>query len=218
MDTLIAEDLLLLLLDDEKGAVRAGTSLPTALGGAVLIELALAGAVAVEDRGRWRTAQVRVEDGAAPRDPVLVDALATVAEKERSAQDLATRLGKGLQDTLGDRLVSRGVLERREDKVLGVFPRTRWPAADSTHEDGVRRQVAAVLVEGADPDPRTGALVALLHALDQAHTVVDRRGMSAREVRERAQQVSEGAWAATAVRDAIRAAAAEVTAAVGGGG
>ncbi|MCW2852517.1 MAG: family phosphoprotein [Nocardioides sp.] len=214
MDTLIAEDLLLLLLDEDKGVVRAGTSVPPVLGGAVLIELALDEAVAVEDRGRWRTARVRAADTVAPRDPVLVDALATVAEKERSAQDLVTRFGKGLKDSLGDRLVARGVLERREDKVLGVFSRTRWPAADSTHEDAVRRQVTAVLVEGVAPDPRTGALVALLHAVSQAHKVVDHRGLSAHEVRKRAKEVSQGAWAATAVRDAILASSAAVTAAV----
>lgn len=49
MTTLIAEDLLLLVLDDVKGTLT--TAYPrTALGGAVLIELALAEAVAVEEK------------------------------------------------------------------------------------------------------------------------------------------------------------------------
>ena len=44
--TLIAEDLLLLLLDDESGKPQT-SALTVALGGAVLVELALAEAVAV---------------------------------------------------------------------------------------------------------------------------------------------------------------------------
>ncbi len=68
MGTLIAEDLLLLPLDDEKGT----TSVPTVLGGAVLMELALIGAMTTGDKpNRWTEAKVRVDDRAAAADPVL---------------------------------------------------------------------------------------------------------------------------------------------------
>lgn len=214
MDTLIAEDLLLLLLDDTKGTVRAGSYLTSALGGAVLVELALAEAVELEEKtSAWRSAKVR-PTGAAPQDPVLTAGLATITEKDRSPQDLVNRLGKGLKGTLTDRLVERGLLERREDRLLGVFPRTRWPAADTTYEHDVRRQVRAALVEGTQPDPRTGALVALLAAVDQAHRVVDHEGMSSREVKRRAKDIATGDWAAKAVRDAVAATVAAVTTAV----
>lgn len=214
MDTLIAEDLLLLLLDDTRGTVRAGSYLASALGGAVLVELALAEAVELEEKtSAWRSAKVR-PTGAAPQDPVLTAGLATIAEKDRSPQDLVNRLGKGLKETLTDRLVERGLLERREDKLLGVFSRTRWPAADTTYEHDVRRQVRAALVEGAQPDPRSGALVALLAAVDQAHRVVDHEGMSSREVKRRAKDIANGDWAAKAVRDAVAATVAAVTTAV----
>ena len=46
--TLLAEDLLLLLLDDEKGSLAATDKVGVALGGAILAELALAGAVTSE--------------------------------------------------------------------------------------------------------------------------------------------------------------------------
>ena len=35
----------------------------------------------------------------------------------------------------------RGIVERREQKVLGLFPRTLWPTVDSTHEEEVRRRL-----------------------------------------------------------------------------
>lgn len=210
--TLIAEDLLLLLLDDESGALN-GTAYPqTVLGGALLIELATTGAAEVEEKQNvWRSAKVHVT-GRPPEDPALRAAYDVVAEKPRSAQELVDRLGKSARDTLAARLVERGLLERRESKVLGLFPRTRWPAVDTRHEEEVRRRLAATLVQGVEPDERTGALVALLSAIDKAHKVVDHRGLPAREVRKRAKAVADGEWAAKAVRDAISASIAAVAA------
>jgi hypothetical protein len=208
---LIAEDLLLLLLDDDSGKLPMGLSdkAAPALGGAVLAELAILGAVTVDERqSRWRAPKVRVT-GPPPPDRVLADALGVVGEKERAAQDLVARLGKGLVATLGDRMADRGVLERREDRLFGVLPRTRWPASDRSREEEVRRTLDSVLVQGTTPDDRTGALVGVLVAIDRAHKVVP--GLSSREVKKRATEVAEGAWATTAVRDAIR----ETSAAVG---
>ena len=219
MTTLLAEDLLLLLLDDESGALDATTDPTPALGGALLLELALDDAVEVHAR-RWAgdvvrpTAQGAGAAGSEPRDPLLEAALATVAEKERTPQDLVQRLGKGVKEQLAERLVGRGVLEVRRDKVLGLFPRTRWPARDSSHEDAVRRSLTAVLVGGAEPDPRTAALVALLHATGRAHKVVDHQGIPAGQVRRRAKEVAEGAWAAEAVRRAVSAATAAVVSSI----
>jgi hypothetical protein len=214
--TLIAEDLLLLLLDDESGKPQT-SQLDTALGGALLVELALAGAVTVNTETKpsiWKQAKVRAEPGVPVDDVVLAEALRTIGERERSAQDLVVRLGKGLGDTLCSRLAKRGVLERHDDKVLGLFPRTRWPARDCAHEEDVRRQLTAVLVHGARPEPRVGALVALLYAVDRAHQTVPHDGLSSGEVRRRAKEAAEGQWAAVAVRNAIAAVTAATTAAV----
>lgn len=205
--TLIAEDVLLLLLDDESGKIAGATTLDAVLGGALLIELALDGLVAVTvPERRWASARVRVSGPALPAEPILRDALRIVREKERRAQDLVPKLGKGRKAELLDRLVQRGLVRREEDRVLGLFPRTRWPAADSRHEQELRGRLHAVLVDGADPDPRTAAVVAVLKAADQVHTVVTAPGVSKREIKRRAEAVAEGAWAATAVREAIQAA------------
>lgn len=214
-DFLLAEDLLLLLLDDERGRLAAADTARPLLGGALLVELALAGAVDVEPgAGRWRSAKVVVTPGASGADPLLGRALAVVREKPRTAVALVDRIGKGVREELQDRLVSRGVLERREHRALGLFPVTRWPAADVEHERAVRDRLEAALVRGLDPDPRTAALIALLGAVDQAHRCVDRGTVPAREVRRRVREISEGDWGAKAVSDAVRAASAAVTSAV----
>lgn len=206
MTTLIAEELLLLLLDDEKGSLRHASYLDTAIGGSLLVELALGGHVeAEEQRSRWgmgAKALIR-PTGALPGDPVLREAYQLVAEKERSAQDLVGRLGRKRRGPLLERLAERGLVRREESKVLGLFPRTTWPAADGRHEADVRRGLEAVLLEGAAPTDRLAALVSLLSALDLAHKVVDRRGRSSGEVKARAKEVAEGDFAARAVKDAI---------------
>ena len=222
MDLLLAEDLMLLLLDDETGAVRQ-THLRPLLGGAVLADLALGGAVDVEEkRGFWHTARVHPVAGRRPADPVLAAAYDEVAAKPRSAQDLVNRIGKPLKDDLTDRLVERGLVRREEHRVLGLYPTTRWPAEDAAHEQEVRRRLGDLLVRGLTPDPRTVALVALLTAVDLTHKVVDREGLSGAEVRKRGktlvEQMDDGEWAAKAVRDAVAAiTAAAATAAVAGG-
>jgi hypothetical protein len=212
--TLIAEDLLLLLLDDESGKPQT-QQLQIALGGALLVELAVEGMVTiVETASLWRSAKVHPVEGARPGDPLLQSAWDTVREKERSAQGLVEKLGKGLSDRLCERLAARGLLERRDDKVLWLFPRTRWPARDTSYEDAVRRALTVILVDGGQPDPRTGALVALLHAVDRVAQTVPHEGTSEREVKKRAKEVSEGQWAAKAVKDAIAAATAATVAAM----
>lgn len=219
---LLAEDVLLLLLDDDSGSLRQ-TYLQPLLGGAVLADLALAGAVEADEEPRfWRTAHVHAADGRRPADPVLTAAYDLVAAKPRSAQDLVSRIGKPLKGELTDRLVARGIVRREKHKVLGLFPSTRWPAVDSRHEEQVRRRLGDLLVRGLSPDPRTLALVALLSAVDLPHKVVDRDGLPAGQVRSRAkalvEEMEEGDWAAKAVRDAVRAiTSAAAAAAVTGG-
>ena len=213
MVTLIAEDLLLLLLDDDSGKLT-GTAYPqTALGGALLIELALTGAVEVEEKVKvWRSTKVHPVAGRAPEDPVLRAGYDTVGAKTRGAQELVERLGKGVQDQLAGRLVERGVLQRVDGRTLGVFPRKRWPIIDPTRKQEVRRNLIAALVQGVEPDERTAALVALLSSIDKAHKMVDHEGLPSKVVRKRAKEIAEGAWAAKAVKDAISAATAAVAA------
>lgn len=212
---LIAEDLLLLLLDDDSGKLNHASYLDTGIGGALLVELALGEHVeVVKGSGMWARAKVHPTSSAPPQDPVLVEALQLVAEKERTAQDLVGRLGKKRREPLLARLGADGILRREEGKVLGLFPSTRWPAVDSGHEADVRRKLGDALVHGVQPDERTAALVALLSSLDLAQKVVDTGGLSGREVRKRAKEIADGDWAAKAVRDAIAAAQAAVTAAV----
>ena len=84
----------------------------------------------------------------------------------------------------------------------------------SSHEAAVRRDIGDVHIRGNRPGEPTAALIAVVTALDLAHKVVDREGLCAGDVRNRAKEVADGDGAAKAVRDSIAAAHTAVTAAV----
>ncbi|HEY7591668.1 MAG TPA: GPP34 family phosphoprotein [Actinophytocola sp.] len=220
---LLAEELLLLALDDESGKVVV-TELDKGLAGAVLVELTLAERVRVAEKGESvRAGRLVLRPGPAPADPILANGLAVLAHREgRKPEYVLDALANDLRRKLADRLVEAGVLRREKRKVLGLFPAERLPAQDSTHEATVRERIRAALA-GARPDERTAALISLLSALNAVTTVVavpDKRAAN-----RRANEIAKGQWAAAAVRKAIEtvyaataaAAAVATTAAVNSG-
>lgn len=212
---IIAEDLLLLLYADATGkAVVERTKVDHALAGAVLIELAMAGRVDIAGENEVeRKGRLIVRDRSPFGDDVLDGALEIIDDKEgRKPQNVLGALAKQLRDRLLARLADRGVLERREEMILGLFPTTRWPAADAAAEAEVRSKLDAALLLGKEPDPRTAALVAMLSAIDSVQKVVD--APDRRAVRKRAKEIAESAWAAEAVRKAVEAVQAATTAVI----
>jgi len=207
---LIAEDLLLLLTDDNSGklVVPAG-EVDVALGGAMLIELTLLGRVDVAGAGESvRKGRLLVNDAGPTPDPLLDEALAQVAGKQgKKPADAVRPLGKGLRNRLYARLGDRGLLRAERGKVLGIFPSRQWPAQEAAHESSVRVLLAHALRVGATDDVRVAALVSLLHALKAVHKVVgpDTVGLPKKEMKANAKRVAEGDWGSEAVRKAIEA-------------
>ncbi|RYU10840.1 GOLPH3/VPS74 family protein [Nocardioides iriomotensis] len=215
---LLAEDLLLLLTDDDSGRLLVtAAEADVALGGARLIELTLAGRVDVTGEGEGRKGRLVVRSSERLGDPVLDDALGIcVAYEGKKPQAVVGPLGKKLREALYDRLVEQGVLRAERGKVLGIFPTSRWPAADAAHERQVRQALEQALLTGLPPQDRTAALVSLLLALRSVHKVVPpkQHGLARRELERRAKQIAEGDWGSAAVRKAVDAMAAATMAAV----
>ncbi|MGW7684496.1 GOLPH3/VPS74 family protein [Kribbella sp. NPDC054772] len=205
---LIAEDLLLLLYDDETGKPIAGSpGLDYALAGAVLIELTLGRKLDITSQGR-----LQVLDDGPTGDPILDERLAFVVNKPgKKPKDQVGALSKRLRDQLLTRLAERGVLEADKGKVLGLFPVTRWPAKDARHEVEVRAKLESVLKVGTAPDERTGALIALLSALNVVPRVVT-DAVDKRALKRRAKEIAESDWAADAVKKAVTEMQAAITA------
>jgi hypothetical protein len=210
--TLIAEDLLLLLLDDQSGKPHT-SHLDLALGGAVLVDLALVGLVEVASHGSLLgSTKLRRAPGAMAGDRILAGALGAVAEN-KPAQRLVVKVGKGLLEPLAERQLRRGVLDRREEKVLGLVTRTRWPSRDPSRKEAIRRALVVILVQGGRPDARSAALIGLLLAVNRLHRTVSHPDASARRVKNRAKEVAEENWASPTIKDAVAVATAATAAA-----
>jgi hypothetical protein len=210
-ELLLAEEALLLALDDETGEDRAEWSSDAALAGAVLLDLARAGAV--EDA----YGALVPAPGAAVEPALLADALAALRAEPRprpAEHWVATlpRALKPLKARVAEPLVQRGVLSERRARVLGLFGTTRYVEDDPEPEREVRRRLEAVLLAGAAPDARTRMLVAVL-----APTGLLERGVP-RElrggVRARAAAVAEQGPVGEAVDAAPRGVQAAITGAV----
>ena len=223
---LIAEEYLLLSLDDRSGKPRIGRDRwEPALGGALVVELALRERIGVtpHEAGWNKRGRVTITDLSPTDDRELDAALHKLAENEgRKLKDLLSqmamrknRLGYGVRDRLLDRLAAAGVLVRAEGTVLGFIPRTTWPAGDPAAEDDVRRRLQGALVGGDTPTERTVALIALLQVTGLLPKVVTSEDKKA--LRARAKTLTEGDWAAKAVKDAIDEAAAAAAGAAAAG-
>lgn len=202
--TSTGEKLLLLLLDDESGLLSRADRLDAVLGAAHLLDLARLGYVTVQaPTRRWGFlvgGTVRVV-GTLPGLPVLRSAYDVVAAEEGDSLAVVKRLGRGQRDALLQRLVDRGLVERRRGRFLGL-PATVWPAVDGEQERRTRGALTAILVHGYAADASSAGLVALLHGLGLSHAVVERGPVPAATVSARARAIVEGDWETTTSRDA----------------
>ncbi|SDM23366.1 GOLPH3/VPS74 family protein [Streptomyces wuyuanensis] len=214
MGVTLAEEIMLLSLDDESGAAKERQAAGWAVAGGILLELVMAGRVTVAD-GRLEVTR------AAPTGVALLDGrleqLAAWARdgRRRKVSDWLTKDQPRAVAATVESLCARGVVTEERHRALGVFPVRRYPEADGSVERELRARLRSAVVDGADPDGRTSGLVALLHGAGlhrQAFPDVPRK-----QVEPRMAKIAEGHWAGAGVRDAIRnmqAAMAAITTAV----
>ena len=160
-----AEEIMLLLLDDEQEKfVRVPDwSMRYALAGAVLMDLAL------EDRVDTDLEKLVLVDGTSLGDPVLDPVLAdiTAARGTHDARfwvERAANRADATREAAIDRLVERGILERREDRFLWVFRSRRYPVIDGKAEREVKLRIMEVLFSDVIPTPRDVVMICLSDA------------------------------------------------------
>src|SRR5690349_2680991 len=193
----LAEEFALLAYGDDGAPDTDSVRLDNGMGGSLLLELAISGRVGVED------GKVVVVDGTPAGDPLVDQALGRIKadEKPRKPAHWVRKFAKDTRKLALNRLVEQDVLTRREDTVLLVFPRTRYPAPDGVEpvpETEARRRLTAAVTGTGPVDPRTAALCALLGATNLDRKIF--RALDRKRVKARLAEISAGAWAATAVR------------------
>jgi hypothetical protein len=101
-----------------------------------------------------------------------------------------------------ERLVDRGDIRRSTRKALGLFETQVLEGDGGPRRPALVADLRAVLVDGQEPAPRTGALAALLSAsgaMPQLHPEIPWTS----PVVTRAKALEQGDWGAGAAADAV---------------
>ncbi|MFI5860398.1 GPP34 family phosphoprotein [Streptomyces sp. NPDC051546] len=201
MQVTLAEEIMLLSLDDESGSVKQRAVVGWAVAGALLLELVLAERVRVS--GKY----LELAD-APPTGEELLDGRVELLrawvggrDGRRVTEWLTKDQAKAVAPVV-ERLVGRGVVVEERRKALGVFPVRRYPEADGTAERALRERLAAAVAEGAEPDERTASLIAVIHAAGLHGLAFP--GIPRKEITARTAAIADGQWAAGSIRTAIR--------------
>lgn len=178
------EEILLLALDDETGALRPMPvmGLDYALAGALLADLAMANRIDTDP------SQLVILDRAPTGDPLLDRALGTIAaaHKPESVQHWLGVFASErahLERAALERLVARGILRQEEKKFLWVFGLRRYPTIDNHERVEVRTRLSALILGDELPDPRDAVLISLLTACHLLARIFDAPRYHARSER-----------------------------------
>ena len=160
-----AEEVLLLLLHDDNGkfARVPEWSLRYALGGGVLMDLAL------ENRIDTDLEKLVLIDATPVGDSLLDPLLEEIAAAQESHDarywvEVAAGRAWEIREEALSRLVARGILEQREDRFLWVLSARRYPVIDGKAERELKLRIMEVLFSDALPDPRDIVIIGLADA------------------------------------------------------
>ncbi|MGW1022510.1 GOLPH3/VPS74 family protein [Streptomyces sp. NPDC002577] len=209
----LAEELLLLSAVPETGLLKRPWYFDRVLAGAVLTELLLAGAIAVEGPHITQVRPLPVGD---PVGDHVIDSL-TRAGKKRWNLGIERWIGQILHDVSApytsvekvclEALAARGLLRAQPRfRFLGLFPYTAWYATEpSVTKESARRilEVARAWRPGSGPplDDRDLHLAALAGAAEWQYRLFP--GRENRDIRRRINELTRSTPIAEAVRKVI---------------
>lgn len=156
-----AEEILLLLRDEDGALSRAPEWLVRyALGGAVLMDLAL------ENRIDTDAHRLFLVDSTPVEDCLLDPMLAEIARADETHDALywvehATRHADAIREAALERLVDNGVLQLQDDRFLWIFGTRRYAVLDGKVERELKQRIATVLSSDRIPDPRDIVIITL---------------------------------------------------------
>ena len=179
------EEILLLLLDDESGAMKrvAPNVMELLVAGAILMDLALRGRLDCDLQ------RLVVVDSTPVGEEILDGPLAEIAEAadEADARTWVVRLSarsKQVQEAALARLVERGILRVEDRSFLWVFGSRRYPMIDDREEREVKLRILDVLLSDRIPAPRDVALICLADASNAFQVI-----LSTQELRHAAARI-----------------------------
>ena len=161
----LMEELLLLALDDKKGKIifSSSSALPYGLRGALLLELALVKKIDVVNK------KLIVIDNSPTEDPLLNNALDIIANHHKQKKvkywvsKLKSKMKQVRQDLLSG-LMDKGIIEKRDEKILWLIPTKRYPTKNPIPENKVRSRIIDIVLHNKQADERSLMLISLINS------------------------------------------------------
>lgn len=166
----IAEALILLGTDDEKGTAVSSASLNYGLAGSILSELAMTGHIELKD------GKVVVADDTLTDVSYFNTVLDEIKEdhKERTVEHWINHFSgntKAINDPVYLSLVDKGIL-KEEDKTYFFFFNTNvYPTVDARPEQEIRKHVNDVVFNNAEANAEIAMLLSLIKTCDLTEEV-----------------------------------------------
>ena len=162
MELNLADELILLALDDEKGSlVVDSTYLSMALSGSILLELFLKKKIDIDSK------KVKVIDRSRSGDEMIDIYLELITEskKERSlrywVENFSGKYSK-IKRAILDKLIRKSILVEKESKILWIIPNNKYPAQNSRHENQLRKKLNTTLIRNEATSTRDVMLLSLI--------------------------------------------------------
>lgn len=158
----LLEKYLLIALDDEKGKfINDSIYLHYGFAGAIMLELAIRGKIEVHGE------KILLKDKSTEKEIALNKAILYLAEEgEMKTKDLIGKLAKKASQFKNDtlqRLINKGVLEKREDKFLWIFSNDKYPTQNMLPESKVRERLNEVVLQHKKPQAEDLMLLSLIN-------------------------------------------------------
>jgi Golgi phosphoprotein 3 len=158
------EEIILLLLNDDDGrfARLPNVSLDYALGGGVLMDLALENRIDTD-----LDSLILLDDtptGDSLLDPTLADIVEVGGHDARFWVERTAVRAEELREEALRRLIESGILEQVEGRFMWVFKSRRYPVVDGQAQREVKLRIMGVLFSDEIPDPRDIVIICLADA------------------------------------------------------
>jgi len=162
MELNLIDKLILLALDDDKGTFAAEPmAVQYGLAGAVILELFLQERIKIVDK------KVVIKNRTRIGDDLLDGFVKTIAnsKRERTLMHWVQTFGNKVRDikkqTL-NKLITKGILTKREEKFLWVFNNDKYPTSNVKPENTLRKRLYQIIENNQNPEVDELMLISLI--------------------------------------------------------
>ncbi|NIM10803.1 MAG: hypothetical protein GTO45_02350 [Candidatus Aminicenantes bacterium] len=214
MELRLAEELLLIALDDEKGTIISSASLAIGYGlaGAILMEMAENKKIEMDGK------KLKLVNPGLTGDFVIdrVVEMISKSKKDRTLQHWVSQIGykiKDIKEKLLEDLINKVILEKKEGKVLWIFTTKKYPTRYDKPENLVRKRIIDIVMNQGEADSRSLMLISLIEACELTKEVF-RDKEEYKIAKKRIKELAAGDMVNKAIHEAVQAIQAAIMASV----